>query len=285
MMPLVLPKALEEIICSRKVSISEQEGLRSWHWLGAVCLLLPSEVAADMVFLWKIVALFLPWWINGACPEEKDWQGHKEEQVEVCDGHGRTHSWTQTLGGKCISVWHRAGQRWASEQSEHGCDRHEQARDACFWNRTLTKAGAGRIYFGSDVSRHSKEGIFGNVYDWDRTQWAILFGTWARQTRHSKGINWGQQRLWGQKEGVLGDKKIPSRGISGEEPPSEQGDHPVPCHLLESWKKSSTSTGCLHQQTECWVKRTPGAVMHKQQFRTWPSLGGMAVFRVTAPGA
>lgn len=50
-MPLVLPKALEEIICSRKVSISEQEGLRPWHWLGAVCLLLPSEVAADMVFL------------------------------------------------------------------------------------------------------------------------------------------------------------------------------------------------------------------------------------------
>lgn len=51
MMPLVLPKALEEIICSRKVNISEQEGLRSWHWLGAVCLLLPSEVAAEMVFL------------------------------------------------------------------------------------------------------------------------------------------------------------------------------------------------------------------------------------------
>lgn len=50
-MPLVLPEALEEIICSRKVSISKQEGLRPWHWLGAVCLLLPSEVAADMVFL------------------------------------------------------------------------------------------------------------------------------------------------------------------------------------------------------------------------------------------
>lgn len=29
-------------------------------------------------------------------------------------------------------------------------------------------------------------------------------------------------------------------------------------------------TGCLHQQMERWVKRTPGAVMHGQQLRTCP---------------
>lgn len=131
--------------------------------------------------------------------KRKDWHGHREEQVEVCDGHRRTHSWTQTLGGKCISVWHRAGQRWASEQSEHEAvtDTNKQEMRA-FGTELWPRQSAGRMCLAVHVSRHSKEGLFGNVYDWDRTQWAILFGTRARQTRHSKGIYWGQQRLWGQ---------------------------------------------------------------------------------------
>lgn len=48
---------------SRKLFVLESEHLRAGlrghgtGW-GAVCLLLPSEVAADMVFLWKMVARF-----------------------------------------------------------------------------------------------------------------------------------------------------------------------------------------------------------------------------------
>ena len=207
MMSLVLPKALQEMVCSRKVSISEQEGLRPWDWWGAVYLLLPSEVAAEMVFLWKIVALFLPWWIIGACPEEKDWHGHKKEQVEVCDGHRKTHSWTQTLVESVfVSGIEQDRDEPVSSLNMAVTDTNKQEMYA-FGTELWPRQAQGGCVLAVHVSRHNKEGIFGNIYDWDRTQWVIMFGTWARQTRHSEGIYWGQQRLWGKGDYEAGKRE------------------------------------------------------------------------------
>lgn len=58
------------------------------------------------------------------------------------------------------------------------------------------------------VSRHSKEGIFRDIYDCERTQWASVFGTWDQSgtVKGQTGDN-RQCKARCQEEGMLGKEK------------------------------------------------------------------------------
>lgn len=219
-------------------------------------------------------------------------EGHKEQPAEVCDRH---KGWSE---GHTFGPRHQEGRMLASGTEQ---DRDETVsrlniavneQEMCAFGTRLWPRQRECVLTVS-VRRHSKEGIVRDIYNWDRTWWVILFGTWVRPTRHRKGTDWGQQTVWGKGEmpgrGRSGKWNIPSWEDSRRRTPSEQPGCPVP------WL-SQTPPAAIPEESpgghgacpDGWnapVKRIPGAVMHKQQLRTWPSLGGMAVFWVTAPGA
>lgn len=216
---------------------------------------------------------------------EEGRHGHKEEQVEVCDGHRRTHSWTQTLGGNYISV--------AQSRTEMS----QWAVWAWLWQtRTskvraleqgLTQGRRGRMSFGSACEQAlAKKRTFGRRLwlRWD----TVSYPVWntGKTNQAQWGIYWGQQRLWGRvtmrpEEGVLGNKRIPSGGSLRRTSQWTRPSCPLPpARILEEkldglgactsrWNAGWRDTGCSHAGSS-----------------SGPALSeGMAVFRVTAPGA